>query len=99
MLHQMENLVELAHEAVRVNDVTTAILLRRATKRILAGALPNIASKNKEAMTVKEIWIGQNEGKLPAIKAVRERQNCGLAEAKNLVEATFAQRGLFFHQY
>lgn len=47
-------------------------------------------------MTEGEVVIGKNQGKIAAIRAVRERTLLGLRESKELVEDVFITHGFQF---
>lgn len=49
--------------------------------------------------TEHEVSLGMHTGKIPAIKAYRERTGAGLAEAKNIMEAYFTKKGYTFQGY
>ncbi len=48
-----------------------------------------------DALTDEEIQIGQNEGKIACVRAVRNRTGQGLVEVKNLCEKTFKGKYCF----
>ena len=49
-----------------------------------------------DRLTDAEIHLGRKQGKITAIKAVRDRCNLGVLEAKKLVESEFSRLGLTF---
>ena len=44
-----------------------------------------------------EVTLGTKNGKIPAIKAYRERTGVGLVEAKQIMEAYFDKKGYTFY--
>ena len=70
--------------------------LRRLLKAAAELAL-QLEIVNEYELTTTEIDIGKKEGKIPCIKAVRERTGLDLKNTKDLVEDYFAANGYQFH--
>lgn len=51
-----------------------------------------------DLVTVHEQYLGENEGKLQAVKAFKERTGMSLIDSKKTVENFFAKHGLKFYQ-
>jgi ribosomal protein L7/L12 len=65
------------------------------TEQLLADVKKGSTDKN---LTAGEIRIGKEKGKIPSIKAYRERTGVGLKEAKDFVEDYFTKYNLEFGQ-
>jgi ribosomal protein L7/L12 len=50
-------------------------------------------------MTLEELELARNKGKIPAIKAVRDRLGLSLIDSKYLVEDEVPRRGYYFRKW
>lgn len=69
----------------------------RIVNKMFVNVCPESRFPRNNKLAPSEIDAGKNIGKIQAIKMVRERTSCGLAEAKNLVEDEFQKHGWKFY--
>jgi ribosomal protein L7/L12 len=91
-IHNIEQAIQNITQAAILNPKTydyiymevltslTDINKRLSNERI------EIATSNDQRLTTREVEIYMRDGKIPAIRVVRERTGLGLKEAKELVE-------------
>jgi ribosomal protein L7/L12 len=98
MLNHLESVVEATKECIYQKDMVTAILLRRAARRLLDKEFVGIETVPQSCkLTDNEIYTGKHVGKVAAIKDYRNRTNRSLVECKRAVEKHFADNCLNFH--
>ena len=91
----LEDMAAVEAVIVASNDVRVTCAALRLQLALLAemtatirGKLPKHKQKGlTDGLTSEEATMAYDGNKIPAIKEVRERTNCGLREAKELVEA------------
>jgi len=95
----------LLSETYRTSNHDIAVqafdLLEDAEKRLTTGEMQvplNVWGPARvDALTIEEVRVGLNSGKIPAIKLFRERVGVGLKDSKEAVEKFFAAAGLTFY--
>lgn len=82
------NLEQAINQSVASKDFTRARQLIEVVE-----TLSSLAPA-KDELTPHEMSMLRTQGLVPVVKEVRARTNCGLKEAKDLVEAYIAKHGL-----
>jgi ribosomal protein L7/L12 len=93
---------ELLEVYASATDRTTRMYLAKALRREVYVMTMKDVPYNKirqDQLTQEEINLGLYTGKIAVIKAVRERTQIGLRDAKDLVEKVFEEKGWSFYQY
>lgn len=72
--------------------------VRRLAKDLML-VLINELLHEGDTLSYAEVYIGQHEGKIAAIREYRTRTGAGLKEAKDAVENHFAKNDLKFFGY
>lgn len=87
-----EKLESLARLYVNSTDRVFQNLIRDAATHTF-----NLIFSEVGTLTPEEVEAGQKEGKIAAIRAIRDRTQLGLKEAKEMVENYFIKHGLKFY--